>query len=114
MDYFGTGTPAGHDGSTQFSVTSVALSADGRRAISNDGERTLRVRDVDTAMELRVIAGCSGDFAGVALSGDGRRAVSASSWSNPDKTLIIRRGMWTRDSYFIRWRDTPALLKGWR
>ena len=74
-------TLAGHAGS----VNGVALSADGRRAVSASSDQTLKVWDVETGRELRTLAGHTVAVNGVALSADGRRAVSASS----DQTLKV-------------------------
>jgi hypothetical protein len=67
------------------SVTGVALSRDGRLAVSASWDRTLKVWEVNRGSELRTLAGHTGDVTGVALSGDGRLAVSASE----DKTLKV-------------------------
>jgi WD40 repeat protein len=63
----------------------VALSADGRRAVSASSDNTLKIWDVDSGMEVRTLAGHSSFVNGVALSADGRLAVSASA----DKTLKV-------------------------
>ena len=59
-------------------INGVALSADGRRAISASNDETLKVWDVESGHELRTMQGHSGSVEGVAVSADGRRAVSAS------------------------------------
>ncbi len=74
-------TLAGHS----LSVTGVALSADGRRAVSASWDRTLKLWDLESGAELRTLAGHSDWVTGVALSADGRRAVSASD----DRTLKL-------------------------
>jgi WD40 repeat protein len=66
-------------------VKGVALSGDGRRAVSASDDRTLKVWDVETGRELHTLRGHMSPVFGVALSVDGRRAVSASS----DKTLKV-------------------------
>ena len=66
-------------------VNGVALSGDGRRAVSASKDNTLKVWDVESGRELRTLQGHSGSVYGVALSGDGRLAVSASD----DKTLKV-------------------------
>jgi WD40 repeat protein len=65
-------------------VTGVAITADGRRAVSASYDLTLKVWDLDTGRQVRTLVG---HFTanGVAVSPDGRRAVSASS----DKTLKV-------------------------
>jgi WD40 repeat protein len=67
------------------SVIGVAVSADGRRAVSCSGDRTLKVWDLESGRELRTLAGHFGDVNGVALAMDGRRVVSASG----DGTLKV-------------------------
>lgn len=64
------------------SVIDVALSADGRLAISASQDKTLKVWDVASRCELHTIQEHSN---GLALSADGRLAVSASR----DKTLKV-------------------------
>ncbi len=59
-------------------IVGVALSGDGRRAVSASQDRTLKVWDVETGRELRTLQGHARAVTGVALSGDGRCAVSAS------------------------------------
>ena len=66
-------------------VHSVALSGDGRIAVSASADRTLTVWDLASGRELRTLEGHTDGVMGVALSGDGRRAVSASE----DKTLKV-------------------------
>jgi WD40 repeat protein len=66
-------------------VNGVALSADGRRAVSASEDNMLKVWDLETARELSTLEGHSGAVNGVAVSPDGLRAVSASS----DKTLKV-------------------------
>ena len=72
------------DGHTDW-VRGVALSRDGRRAVSASQDETLKVWDVETGRELRTLRSLTGFVLGVALSGDGRRAVSACS----DHTLRV-------------------------
>ena len=67
------------------SVYGVALSGDGRVAVSASGDKTLKVWDVESGRELRTLQGHSDAVSGVALGEDGRLAVSASY----DKTLKV-------------------------
>jgi WD40 repeat protein len=64
----------GHEGG----VLSVALSGDGRRALSGSLDGTLRLWDLDSGAQLLCLRGDSGRVNSVALSGDGRRALSVS------------------------------------
>jgi WD40 repeat protein len=66
------------------SVSAVAASPDGRRAVSASWDKTIKVWDLETDCELRTLAVLSYEVLGVAVSPDGRRAVSA-SW----KTLKV-------------------------
>ena len=66
-------------------VRDVALSADGRRAVSASDYNTLKVWDVENGSLIHTLEGHSDWVYGVALSADGRRAVSASD----DNTLKV-------------------------
>jgi WD40 repeat protein len=66
-------------------VNGVAVSADGRRAVSASSDRTLKVWDLETGRALCKLEGHSDHVNGVAVSADGRRAVSASD----DNTLKV-------------------------
>lgn len=66
-------------------VSCVALSADGRIAISASYDKTLKVWDVGTGRELRTLTGHREEVDGVAISADGGLAISASF----DKTLKV-------------------------
>ena len=64
---------AGHDGD----VRAVAVSGDGRRAVSGGHDGMVRVWDLDAGTLLHSLAGHDGRVWAVAVSGDGGRAVSA-------------------------------------
>ena len=66
-------------------VSTVALCADGRRAVSGSCDGTLRVWDLDTGACLRVLEGHSDLVNSVAVCPDGRRVVSGSR----DKALRV-------------------------
>jgi WD40 repeat protein len=66
-------------------VSGVAITPDGRRAVSASWDKTLRVWDLESGQSLRKLEGHSFGVNGVAITPDGRRAVSASG----DKTLRV-------------------------
>src|SRR5271166_228103 len=74
-------TLAGHTNE----VNAVALSRDGRLAVSASRDKTLKVWEVPSGLELNTLKGHADEVFGVAVSGDGRLAVSASY----DKTLKV-------------------------
>ena len=59
-------------------VSGVAVTPDGKRAVSASGDKTLKVWDLETGVALRTLQGHSGPVTGVAVTPDGKRAVSAS------------------------------------
>jgi WD40 repeat protein len=67
------------------SVTSVALTADGKRAVSASYDGTLKLWDLEGGRALRTFKGHSGWVTAVALTVDGKYAVSASF----DKTMRL-------------------------
>ena len=71
-------------------VNGVAVSGNGRLAVSASADKTLKVWDLDSGRELRTLQGHSAYVNGVAISADGRLAVSASA----DRTLKV----WDVDS----------------
>jgi hypothetical protein len=66
-------------------VCAVALSRDGKRAVSGSWDETLRVWDLEGNRPPRVLEGHTDSVTAVALSADGKRAVSGSR----DKTLRV-------------------------
>jgi WD40 repeat protein len=72
---------AGHEGG----VHGVALSADGRWAVSGSADKTVRVWDLNGSQIPRVLVGHEGAVRGVALSADAHRVVSCSY----DKTVRV-------------------------
>jgi WD40 repeat protein len=74
-------TPPGHSES----VNGIAVSSDGRRAISASADRTLNVWDTQDKSPLHTLRGHSNVVNAVAMSRDGRRAISASE----DRTLKV-------------------------
>jgi WD40 repeat protein/serine/threonine protein kinase len=67
------------------SVTSVAMSPDGRHIVSGSEDNTLRVWDLVTGRCLNTLQGHTGEVESVAVSPDGRHIVSGSS----DSTLRV-------------------------
>ena len=66
-------------------VYGVAVTADGKRAVSASWDKTLKVWDLETGRALRTLEGHSDSVLGVAVTADGKRAVSASR----DDTLKV-------------------------
>jgi WD40 repeat protein len=59
-------------------ITSVALSPDGKYALSGSGDHTARLWDIATGRELRAFVGHSQEVCSVAFSPDGRLALTGS------------------------------------
>jgi WD40 repeat protein len=66
-------------------VNGVAVTSDGKQAVSASGDHTLKVWDLETGLALRTLEGHSSYVSGVAVTPDGTRAVSASG----DNTLKV-------------------------
>jgi WD40 repeat protein len=63
-------------------VTTVAVLADGRRALSGAADGRLRLWDLDSGVELRCFEGHAGKVTTVAVLADGRYALSGAD--DPD------------------------------
>ncbi|HPB30397.1 MAG TPA: NB-ARC domain-containing protein, partial [Candidatus Sumerlaeota bacterium] len=93
----GTGQRAIFHGHTD-RINSVAYSPDGKRIISGSRDKTLRVWDASSGLELLRIEGRTQEINSVAFSPDGRRVVSGSKdetlrvWDvkNGDENLVLR------------------------
>ena len=72
-------------------VTAVALTPDGRLAVSASWDNTLKVWDVASGQELHTLAGHTKPVIAVALTPDGRLAVSV-SWDNTLKVWDVASG----------------------
>jgi WD40 repeat protein/serine/threonine protein kinase len=70
--------PRHFDGHTNVVIT-VAVSPDGKTALSGSGDRTMRWWDLETGTQLRVFNGHKSWVFSVAFSPDGRRALSGST-----------------------------------
>jgi hypothetical protein len=66
-------------------LTSMAVSPDGRFAVSGSGDKTVKLFDRETGKEIRSLAGHTGTVWSVAFSPDGKTIVSGSE----DKTVRI-------------------------
>ena len=86
----------------------VALTADGRQAVSASYDKTLKVWDVESGGELRTLEGHSGSVYGVAVTADGRRAVSA-SWDNTLKVWDVESG---RELRTLKGHSEPVSGRG--
>jgi len=69
-------------------VESVAITPDGRRAVSGSHDKTLRVWDLQTGQCLRILKGHTHQVRSVAITPDGRRAVSGGGRTDK-KTLRV-------------------------
>jgi WD40 repeat protein len=73
--------PLGHTGP----VTSVALSADGKRVLTGSEDNTARLWDTDSGKTLQTFSGHTARITSVALSADGKRILTG-SW---DRTARV-------------------------
>jgi WD40 repeat protein/serine/threonine protein kinase len=81
--YFGAPSPLLTFGNGGGVYHSIAVSRDGRLAITGNDDHSVKLWDIQTGTELRSFAGHGGAVLCVALSPDGRKALSAGE----DKTL---------------------------
>lgn len=80
-------------------VNAVALSVDGKRAVSGSDDETVRVWDLERNQQHRLLDGHTGRVLAVALAADGRCAASGSS----DHTIRV----WDLES-----DEPPRILRG--
>ena len=83
----------------------VAVTADGRCAVSASLDKTLKVWELESGRELRALQGHSDRVNGVAVTADGRRAVSASD----DKTLKVWELESGRELRTLQGHSAPVL-----
>src|SRR6185436_6461468 len=69
-------------------VNAVAISADGRLAISGSNDRTLRLWDLVEFRLLKTFVGHTDCINAVAITPDGRIAASGAGWPRPFKMEI--------------------------
>src|SRR5262249_31314075 len=86
----GDGPPAAPIASGPFAghsepILAIAISADGKSALSGSEDRTVRLWEVSSGRELRRFEGHQAAVSGVAFAPDGRRAMSGSH----DRTLRL-------------------------
>ena len=72
-------------------VNAVAVTADGRQAVSASNDLTLKVWDLRTGKDLLTLEGHTGFVTAVAVTADGRQAVSA-SFNGTLKVWDLRTG----------------------
>ena len=99
--------PATHTHRPRLPVSGVAVSADGRTAISSGDDSTVRVWDLTGTAPPRILTGHAGPAWDVAVSADGRTAIS----SGDDATIRVwnltndrEQACWVAD------RDEPPSL----
>lgn len=73
-------------------VVSLAVTADGRRAVSASEDKTVRVWDVEAGVCLRTWEGQGNSRTSVALTADGRRMIS-SSWDGTLRVWDVESGI---------------------
>ena len=69
----------------------MALTADGKRAVSASYDRTLKVWDLESGRELHTLKGHTDQVTSVAVTADGKRAISA-CWDSTLKIWDLKDG----------------------
>jgi len=88
------------DRASEALVRALALSRDGKTALSGASDRTITVWDVATRAAVRVLTGHQGPVQAVALSGGGKLGLSGSD----DRTLMVwdvatGQAVWTLEGH---------------
>jgi WD40 repeat protein len=76
-------------------ITTVAVSPDGKRAVSGSLDRTIRLWDVETGREIRRFVGHSDAIAKVVFSPDGKRILSGCVGPAQDNLLTRSQPVYT-------------------
>jgi WD40 repeat protein len=74
-------------------MTGVAMTPEGKRAVSGSRDRTLKVWDLDTGRAVRTLVGHSARVCDGAVTLGGKRAVSASADNNTLKVWDLYTGL---------------------
>ena len=85
----------------------MALTADGKRAVSGSSDYTLRVWDLEGNQPPRVLEGHTDVVTAVALTADGKRAVSGSYDTR------CGSGIWRATNRRACWKATRAGSRQW-
>jgi len=91
---------------TEYEVDAVAISADGKRAVSGS-DKTLRVWDLEGNQPPRILEGHTGQVTTVAISADGRFAVSGSANSYGEEEGDFSVRVWDLEG-----NQPPRILNG--
>jgi WD40 repeat protein len=75
----------------------VAVTADGKRAVSASCDKTLKVWDLDSGVALHTLEGHSESVTGVAVTADGKRAVAVMGAVNKRPLMVACTVSWGRN-----------------
>jgi hypothetical protein len=91
------------------SVSSVAISPDGRRIVSGSNDRTLKIWDADTGQDLLSLKGHTWVVSSVAFSPDGQRIATASL----DNTISVWDAGGGADLLWLKGHSRPVSRVGY-